>query len=162
MPSMISSQPVVAEGDIASTEDVWLLRLGGTPERIEAHAMVGSFDGGGVAVGTTLPVPTPDQLYPQWAFHHGRNHSRVLLAFLTAPEVDHIKVVSADGATRRMNPVYRHPDPPVSFFLDDVQHVPVLEARSYGQDDELLATADLSSMDTSRVMRVVGPDNHLE
>lgn len=162
MPSMLSSQPVVAEGDIASTEDVWLLRFGGTPERIEAHAMVGSFDGGGVAVGTTLPAPTPDQLYPQWALHHGRNHFRVLLAFLTAPEVDHIDVVSADGATRRMNPVYRHLDPPVSFFLDDVQHVPVLQARSYGQDDELLATADLSSTDTSRVMRVVGPDNHLE
>lgn len=67
MPSMISNQPVVAEGDIAGTDDVWLLRLGGTGELVEAHALVGSLEGG-VAIGTSLPAPRTDQLFPQWAF----------------------------------------------------------------------------------------------
>lgn len=85
----------------------------------------------------------------------------MLLAFLTAAEVYFIDVAATDGTTRRMDPVYRHPELPVAFFLDDVQHVSVLRAGSYGPNGELLATADLSSMDTSRAVRVVGPDKHL-
>lgn len=164
MPSMICTQPVVAEGEIANTEDVWLLRMGGSSESFEAHAMVGSLLGGGVAVGTTMPVPSANELFPQWAWHHshGSGHMQVLLAFLTAAEVDEVRVAVQGKSDRIMKPVHRYPDPPVAFFLDDFRNVPVRAAHAVDGRGEVLASVNLNEVDTSRIRRVVGPDNHVE
>lgn len=164
MPSMICSQPVVAEGEIAGTDDVWLLRMGGSAENFEAHAMVGSIGGGGLAVGTTMPVPPATQLFPQWGLHHSHSSGRtqVLLAFLTAGEVDEVRVAVQGQADRVMKPIHRYSDPPAAFFLDDFREVSVLTAHAISGSGTILASVNLDGAQLSHLRRVVGPDNHVE
>ncbi|MCD2191629.1 hypothetical protein [Actinomycetospora soli] len=159
VPWRVTDHPVVAEGDIASSEDVWLLRLGGTPELVQAHAVVGG-RGGAIAVGAST-TRSVDELNFGWASHHG-SHTCVLLAFLTGPGIERIDVALTNASPRVLRPIYRHPDPPAAFFLDDFQHVSVHHATGYDHAGEQVATADLSNIDLSGRVRVVGPDNRLE
>lgn len=146
MPMRVTEQPIVAEGDVVGSEDVWVLRMGGTAQRCEAYAWVGD-ERGDVVVGTALPVPQPDEIFVSRAFQ--LSGPRFLLAVLAAPMVNTLRIDLKDGSKVLLSPAHEHDNPAANFFVADFYARPVLAASSLDRTGNVLATTDLSDIDTT-------------